>query len=263
MSIVVPIFLVISGILEFAANNGMHGCLLSERKKMEIFCENTRTTLPMDVSSELSWVSIDANSTDIEFTYKYKDEFFEGVKQVLTEDYINMFSKYQAELIKTNLVDVLHKEQDPLFVEIVSDDIYNVKFVYNTPADEYLYDIVIPNAELKQMNTDSTYRTSQESFLSLLDSFNKLLPIEYFEDCQLQKCSLSEDGTVLHYDLLLQGTNKKLLPVLTQKYLTDYMTDVIQYLTDAPFTIAKMNNLNLSFDFKADCSNSWSRSVQF
>lgn len=263
LSVVVPILLFISGIFEFALNGGEHGSLMSEREKIVLLCKNTQKALPMKVSDELTWVGIYADTNNIEYRYKYVSENYEAAKNMLTPNYLDMFSKFQTELIKTGLVEGLVNDEDPLFTMIATNDKYGVKYVYNSPSGEYLYDITISNAELKQIKADSTYRTSTETFQIFLDSFNKLLPIEYFEDCMLQKCSLSEDGTVLHYDLLLKGTNKRMLSVLTQKYITDYMTELMPYLSDAPFTMAKMNNLKLSFDFKVDCSTSWSKSVQF
>ncbi len=144
------------------------------------------------------------------------------------------------------------------FVEMAKE---NPECRLEDPEGEYAYEVNISNEELARFAEGEKYVTSTDDLKSLITAYNQMLPMDYFEGCQLMSCSLSKDGKTLRYKLQLFDMDMGSLAGVTSQSLKDYMMDMLPYMTDAPGVIARENDLKLSFDFTADCSDWWSSRV--
>ena len=257
LSLVLPFFLLLG---TFFAALG-RTLLTSDEEKIEYICENSRRQLPIKVSDELYWVNVSLDGQTVEYKYEYTESVFESIKSYNSDYVYEFLSDYQTELVKSQYDDLVYQKTDPLINIVAESDKYDLRFVYCSPEGEYAYEVNISNEELARFAEGEKYVTSTDDFKSLITAYNQMLPMDYFEGCQLMSCSLSKDGKTLRYKLQLLDMDMGSLAGVTSQSLKDYMMDMLPSMTDAPGVIARENDLKLSFDFTADCSDWWSSRV--
>ena len=261
LSIVVPIFFFITFFVELILQESGYNIFASNKQKIEQICTDTNELLPQTVGDGIVWVDMTLDGEDIVYTYEYTSDAYDNYLSYSNSDDYELLGYYQGELIKHEFVYSEDALADPIFALAIDSKKYDVKYVYCSPEGKTLYSATITNEEMCQIAENRTYSTSTETFTNLLNAYNKLLPVEYMEDCMLQKCYLSEDGTVLNYDLHLVNITYGDLTTLTQSYLKSYMLEIVPYLTDAPSVIARLEAKDLAFNFTAECSDWWNVNV--
>ena len=261
LSIVVPIFFIMTFFVELIFQESAYNIFASDKKKIEQLCTSTNELLPQTVGEGIVWVDMAFDGEEIVYTYEYTSDAYDNFLSYSSPDDYELLGYYQGELIKHEFVYSEDALADPIFALVVDSKKYVVKYVYCSPEGKTLYTTTITNEEMCQIAQTMTYSTSIETFTNILNAYNKLLPVEYLEDCILQKCYLSEDGTVLNYDLHLVNITYGDLTNLTQSYLKSYMLEIVPYFTDAPSVVARLNAMNLSFNFTAECSDWWNAKV--
>lgn len=261
LSIILPLLLYVGAIFEFAKDAYGFTVFSNDDTKIEQICKNTEANLPMKVSDELYWTDIIVDGKTVEFKYEYIDATYSNFQSSGSDAIYTLLTKYQTELVKFQYASLIYDNTDPLLAVITENGTYNLRFSYCSPDGEPLYCVNISNSEISQMAKDGIYATNSDSFTSLVDSYNAILPIEYFEECMLRKCFTSGDESTLHYDLRLVNMTMGDLSGLNQKYLKEYILELMPYFTDAPGVIARMNNMDISYDFTADCSEWWNSKV--
>jgi hypothetical protein len=261
LSIILPVLLYVGAVFEFAKSTNGFTVFSTDETKIEQICKNTDAELPMLVGDGLYWTDVTVEEQTVEFKYEYIDEAYQDFQSFNSDAIYALLSNYQTELVKFQYASLIYDNTDPLLAVITQNGTYNLRFSYCSPDGEPLYYVNISSSEISQMAKDGIYATNSDSFASLVDSYNAILPIEYFEECMLRKCFISEDESTLHYDLRLVNMTMGDLSGLNQKYLKEYILELMPYFTDAPGVIARINNMDISYDFSADCSDWWNSKV--
>lgn len=261
LSIVLPVLFFIGAVYEITVQSLGYSPFASGSKKIEQLCENTLSELPLVADDGCYWVDVQFDGKAVEYRYEYTAEAMQNFYMTESDDYWALLEKYVSERLKINIVGVVKDNMDIIVDEVIKSGIYDLRYLYCSPTGEKLFSVTLSNSELTNIAETGAYDTSTESMAALVESFNRFMPSEYFPDCILNECSLSDDGSVLHYDLELVNMNMGVLSGLTQDYLKTYMLEALPYFTDAPTTIARLNGLDISYDFTADCSGWWNVKV--
>ena len=246
---------------EFAFQEIGISLFTSEKTKITQYCENTSNMLPIQVSEEMNWTDLTFNGQTVEYTYEYLDEVYGLIEESASEELFTLMSRYQTELVKTSYADIITETADPLIDIVVNSKEYDLRFQYCSPKGEPLFCVTLSNEELKELDKAGIHTTSDESFESLIDAYNAMLPIEFVEDCLISKCSYSAKDKTLHYEMELVNSTMAQLSSLDQAYMKEVMMESMPYMTDAPGVIARLNGFTISFRFTADCSDWWESKV--
>jgi hypothetical protein len=261
LSIVVPVVLYVGAIFEIAKSTYGFTMFSSDKTKIEEICKNTKAELPLQTAEGLYWVDVTCDEQVVEYKYEYAEASYEELQSFGSDAIYKLLTNYQTELVKSQYAKIIKDKIDPLVGLVAENGTYDIRFKYCSPTGEHLYYVTILNHEIVEMAQEGTYTTDHDSYESLVDSYNEILPIEYFQDCILQSCSISNDPTTLHYELKLVNLTMGDLSGLNQKYLKEHMMGLIPYFTDAPGVVARMNNMDISYDFTAECSDWWNSKV--
>lgn len=256
LSIVVQLFVYIGDFMGTELNAAT--VMDSDEKRLKEICQETKKTLPRDIHEEFYWSDITLNGNAIEFIYVYN----EGMTPELGA-FAELMNKCRTEIAKESVWTL--RNQDQLFDILADTDKYGMRYKYFSPSGKLVLDIPVPNSEIKRILSQGGYTTRLSDFLSILESYNKILPmIEFFDGCKLCKCSLSKDGKTLHYDLKLYGGDTvDSLAELTPEHMRRQIMQVIlpNMLGDFAVDLAIRNQMNISFDHTSEDVSSWSLNV--
>ena len=229
----------------------------SDEKKLKEMCQELKKTLPRDISEDCSWSDVTLNDSAVEFIYVYND----GMTPEFGE-FAELQNKYRTEIAKEYVLAL--RNQEPLIDLLAETNKYGMRFKYFSPEGKLILDITVSNSEIKRLISQGEYSTRRSDFLSILESFNKLIPsIEFFNGCKLCKCTLSDDGKTLHIDLKLYGDTVETLAELTPKYMREQILHFVLpgMLGDIPVELAIRNKMNISFDHTSEDISSWRLNV--
>jgi len=256
LSLIIPIILYCGLILNLA--NESYGATLfsSDEKKIEAACKERQKEFPQEISEGLNWTDMFLDKENVVFVFKYTPEYdsnFTG----WTMDYSRLFGLCQKELTKAGNVG----SDDPLLGMCINSG-HGIFYDYQSSEGIDLYSFTLTPEDLKQLaQIDYTYSTSVDDLNRILDTYNLLLPIDYFDGGKLFRCSFNEN--TMHYDITLTDTDMSTLSQMGKTELKNFLiTYVLPYTSDAPFTLSQLNNYDLIFDFSADCSTWWNTSVK-
>ena len=256
LSILVQFFIYIGGfgITELHAATVID----SDEKMLKEICQNTRKVLPRDVNNEFYWTEMTVNGPAVEFKYVFK----EGMTPELGA-FAELMNKYRTEIAKESIW--TFRNQDKLFNILAETDKYGIRYKYFSPDGRLILDLSIPNSEIKRILSQGGYTTKRADFLSILESYNKIIPlIEFFDGCKLCKCSLSNDGKTIHYDLKLYGGDTaESLAELTPEHMRGQIMQVIlpNMLGDVVLDLAIRNQMNISFNHTSEDVSSWKQNI--
>ena len=256
LSIIVQIFLYIGNFMgtELHAASVMD----SDEKMLNEICQESRKTLPRNVNEEFYWTDMTVNGSAVEFKYVFK----EGMTPELGE-FAELINKYRTEIAKESTWEI--RNQDQLVNILANTDKYGMRYKYFSPEGKLVLDLSVPNSEIKRMISQGGYTTRRSDFLSILESYNKIIPlIEFFDGCKLCKCSLSKDGKTIHYDLKLYGGDTAgSLAELTPKHMRGQIMQVIlpNILGDVVVDLAIRNQMNISFNHTSEDVSSWKQNI--
>lgn len=260
LSLVIPVLLFIGAIFEGAIKTYGVTALSSPEQQVEAACKAKNTELPSEVSEGVEWTSMSVKNKELVLSYTFNEETSYQYEDV-SDDYVKLLSLYQKELGKAGIARMTY-DDDPLF-GLCSKAGYPIRYVYYTASGQEVISYSFDKEEYDELlSKDFTYSTSEEDFSNILDVFNSLMPIDYFEGCKLNECQLLDSGEGLRYKLELTDMDMSTLSGLSGKYIKDYMLSIMPYLTDAPFVLAVSNNKEIVYDFTADCSSWWKTSVR-
>lgn len=254
LSLVLPILLFIGGIVELYGRNG---AFASAEDQIEIVCKQNKASYPEDLGDGL--FTTDMRVSDKKLVMEY---MFQGVsKEAFSDSQLALMGFSGEEQMKMILPSLT--SEDPIFPLMVKAG-YDAEWRYNDEDGNFLYSVSVPNDLIASSLKDGySYKTPREVFDRILSAFSEELPYELEEDCKVRHIDLSDDGSTLHYDILLVNTNSSMLAGLTPSYLKEYFTELLPYIQDAPLTVAKANEKNISFDFHADSNPMWKMSARF
>ena len=256
LSILVQFFIYIGGfgITELHAATVID----SDEKMLKEICQNTRKVLPRDVNNEFYWTEMTVNGPAVEFKYVFN----EGMTPELGA-FAELMNKYRTEIAKESIW--TFRNQDKLFNILAETDKYGIRYKYFSPDGRLILDLSIPNSEIKRILSQGGYTTKRADFLSILESYNKIIPlIEFFDGCKLCKCSLSNDGKTIHYDLKLYGGDTvESLAELTPEHMRGQIMQVIlpNMLGDVVVDLAIRNQMNISFNHTSEDVSSWKQNI--
>ena len=256
LSIVVQIFVYIG---DFVGTE-LHAATVmdSDEKMLKEICKQQKETLPRNLNEEFYWADMRLNGDVVEFIYVYN----EGMTPELGE-LAELINKYRSEIAKETTWSV--RKQDQLINILADTNRYGIRYKYYSPDGKLVLDLLVPNSEIKRMMSQDGYTTRRSDFLSILESYNKIIHlIEFFDGCRLCKCSLSKDGKTLHYDLKLYGGDTaESLAELTPEHMREQIMQVIlpNMLGDFAVDLAIRNQMNISFDHTSEDVSSWSLNV--
>lgn len=230
----------------------------SDDKMLKEICEQQKETLPRNLNEEFYWADITLKGNTVEFIYVYN----EGMTPELGK-LAELLNKYRTEIAKLSSWAV--RDQDQLIDILANTDKYGIRYKYFSPDGKLVLDLLVPNSEIKRMISEGGYTTRQADFLSILESYNKIIPlIEFFDGCRLCKCSLSKDGRTIHYDLKLYGGGTaESLAELTPEHMRGQIMQVIlpNMLGDVVVDLAIRNQMNISFNHTSEDVSSWKLNV--
>ena len=256
LSIIVQVFLYIGDFMGTELNAAT--VMDSDEKMLKEICKQQKETLPRNLGEEFYWADMALNGNTIEFKYVYN----EGMTPELGE-FAELINKYRTEMAKETTWAI--RDQDQLINILANTDKYGMRYKYFSPEGKLVLDLSVPNSEIKRMMSQGGYTTRRSDFLSILESYNKIIHlIEFFDGCRLCKCSLSKDGKTLHYDLKLYGGDTaESLAELTPEHMRGQIMQVIlpNMLGDIAVDLAIRNQINISFDHTSEDVNSWSLNV--
>ena len=256
LSIVVQVFLYIGDFMGTELNAAT--VMDSDEKMLKEICKQQKETLPRNLGEEFYWADMTLNGNTIEFKYVYN----EGMTPELGE-FAELINKYRTEMAKETTWAI--RDQDQLINILANTDKYGMRYKYFSPEGKLVLDLSVPNSEIKRMISQGGYTTRRVDFLSILDSYNKIIPlIEFFDGCKLCKCSLSNDGKTIHYDLKLYGGDTaESLAELTPEHMRGQIMQVIlpNMLGDVVVDLAIRNQMNISFNHTSEDVSSWKLNV--
>ena len=256
LSIIVQVFLYIGDFMGTELNAAT--VMDSDEKMLKEICKQQKETLPRNLGEEFYWADMTLNGNTIEFKYVYN----EGMTPELGE-FAELINKYRTEMAKETTWAI--RDQDQLINILANTDKYGMRYKYFSPEGKLVLDLSVPNSEIKRMISQGEYTTRRVDFLSILDSYNKIIPlIEFFDGCKLCKCSLSNDGKTIHYDLKLYGGDTaESLAELTPEHMRGQIMQVIlpNMLGDVVVDLAIRNQMNISFNHTSEDVSSWKLNV--
>lgn len=256
LSIIVQVFLYIGDFMGTELNAAT--VMDSDEKMLKEICKQQKETLPRNLGEEFYWADMALNGNTIEFKYVYN----EGMTPELGE-FAELINKYRTEMAKETTWAI--RDQDQLINILANTDKYGMRYKYFSPEGKLVLDLSVPNSEIKRMISQGGYTTRWVDFLSILDSYNKIIPlIEFFDGCKLCKCSLSNDGKTIHYDLKLYGGDTaESLAELTPEHMRGQIMQVIlpNMLGDVVVDLAIRNQMNISFNHTSEDVSSWKLNV--
>ena len=175
---------------------------------------------------------------------------------------VELIQLYSEEELRNTLATLSH--EDAIF-SMLEKAGYGIDWRYLDKEGRSFYSVSIPSEDIvASQKPGYVYETSRESFDKIIDTYRKALPFDLFDDCQVRDIFLSDDGKILHYDLLLTDMTTSILAGITPSDLKDHMTELLPLMqTDVPLTVAEMNGKDISFDFHADCNRMWKMSARF
>ena len=256
LSIIVQVFLYIGDFMgtELKAATVMG----ADEKMLKEICQESRETLPRNLNEEFYWADITLNGDAVEFKYVFNDGMTPELGALA-----ELINKYRTEIVKESTLAV--RNQDQLIDILANTDKYGMRYKYFSPDGKLVLDLSIPNSEIKRMITQGRYTTRRSDFLSILESYNKIIPlIEFFDGCKLCKCSLSNDGKTIHYDLKLYGGDTvESLAELTPEHMRGQIMQVIlpNMLGDVVVDLAIRNQMNISFNHTSEDVSSWKQNI--
>ena len=256
LSIIVQVFLYIGDFMGTELNAAT--VMDSDEKMLKEICKQQKETLPRNLGEEFYWADMTLNGNTIEFKYVYN----EGMTPELGE-FAELINKYRTEMAKETTWAI--RDQDQLINILANTDKYGMRYKYFSPEGKLVLDLSVPNSEIKRMISQGGYTTRRVDFLSILDSYNKIIPlIEFFDGCKLCKCSLSNDGKTIHYDLKLYGGDTaESLAELTPEHMRGQIMQVIlpNMLGDVVVDLAIRNQMNISFNHTSEDVSSWKQNI--
>ena len=256
LSIIVQVFLYIGDFMGTELNAAT--VMDSDEKTLIKACQEQRKKLPRNLNDEFYWEDMILSGDAVEFKYVYND----GMTPELGE-FAELINKYRSEIAKEATWAV--RNQDQLINILANTDKYGIRYKYFSPDGKLVLDLLVPNSEIKRMISQGGYTTRRSDFLSILESYNKIIHlIEFFDGCRLCKCSLSKDGKTLHYDLKLYGGDTaESLAELTPEHMRGQIMQVIlpNMLGDVVVDLAIRNQMNISFDHTSEDVSSWKLNI--
>ena len=256
LSIIVQVFLYIGDFMGTELNAAT--VMDSDEKMLKEICKQQKETLPRNLGEEFYWADMALNGNTIEFKYVYN----EGMTPELGE-FAELINKFRTEMAKETTWAI--RDQDQLINILANTDKYGMRYKYFSPEGKLVLDLSVPNSEIKRMMSQGGYTTRRSDFLSILESYNKIIHlIEFFDGCRLCNCSLSKDGRTIHYDLRLYGGNTvESLAALTPEHMRGQIMQVIlpNMLGDIAVDLAIRNQMSISFNHTSEDVSSWSLNV--
>lgn len=256
LSIIVQVFLYIGDFMGTELNAAT--VMDSDEKMLKEICKQQKETLPRNLNEEFYWADMRLNGDVVEFIYVYN----EGMTPELGE-LAELINKYRSEIAKETTWAV--RKQDQLIDILADTNRYGIRYKYYSPDGKLVLDLLVPNSEIKRMISQGGYTTRRSDFLSILESYNKIIHlIEFFDGCRLCKCSLSNDGRTIHYDLKLYGGDTaESLAELTPEHMRGQIMQVIlpNMLGDFVVDLAIRNQMSISFNHTSEDVSSWSLNV--
>lgn len=256
LSIIVQVFLYIGDFMGTELNAAT--VMDSDEKKLKEICNKQKETLPRNLGEEFYWADMTLNGNTIEFKYVYN----EGMTPELGE-FAELINKYRTEMAKETTWAI--RDQDQLIDILADTNRYGIRYKYYSPDGKLVLDLLVPNSEIKRMISQGGYTTRRSDFISILESYNRIIHlIEFFDGCRLCKCSLSNDGRTIHYDLKLYGGDTaESLAELTPEHMRGQIMQVIlpNMLGDFVVDLAIRNQMSISFNHTSEDVSSWSLNV--
>ena len=256
LSIIVQVFLYIGDFMGTELNAAT--VRDSDEKTLIKACQEQRKELPRNINDGFYWEDMILSGDAVEFKYVYND----GMTPELGE-FAELINKYRSEIAKEATWAV--RNQDQLINILANTDKYGIRYKYFSPDGKLVLDLLVPNSEIKRMMSQDGYTTRRSDFISILESYNKIIHlIEFFDGCRLCKCSLSKDGKTLHYDLKLYGGDTaESLAELTPEHMRGQIMQVIlpNMLGDIAVDLAIRNQMSISFNHTSEDVSSWSLNV--
>lgn len=256
LSIIVQVFLFIGDFRGTELNAAT--VMDSDEKILKEICKQQKETLPRNLNEEFYWADMRLNGDVVEFIYVYN----EGMTPELGE-FAELINKYRSEIAKEYTWAV--RKQDQLIDILADTNRYGMRFKYYSPDGKLVLDLLVPNSEIKRMISQGGYTTRRSDFISILESYNKIIHlIEFFDGFRLCKCSLSKDGKTLHYDLKLYGGDTaEFLAELTPERMRGLIMQVVlpNMLGDCVVDLAIRNQMSISFNHTSEDVSSWSLNV--
>ena len=256
LSIIVQVFLYIGDFVGTELNAAT--VMDSDEKMLKEICKQQKETLPRNLNEEFYWADMRLNDDVVEFIYVYN----EGMTPELGE-LAELINKYRSEIAKETTWAV--RKQDQLIDILADTNRYGIRYKYYSPDGKLVLDLLVPNSEIKRMISQGGYTTRRSDFISILESYNRIIHlIEFFDGCRLCKCSLSNDGRTIHYDLKLYGGDTaESLAELTPEHMRGQIMQVIlpNMLGDFVVDLAIRNQMSISFNHTSEDVSSWSLNV--
>ena len=256
LSIIVQVFLYIGDFMGTELNAAT--VMDSDEKMLKEICRQQKETLPRNLGEEFYWADMTLNGNTIEFKYVYN----EGMTPELGE-FAELINKYRTEIAKETTWAI--RDQDQLIDILADTNRYGIRYKYYSPDGKLVLDLLVPNSEIKRMISQGGYTTRRSDFISILESYNRIIHlIEFFDGCRLCKCSLSNDGRTIHYDLKLYGGDTaESLAELTPEHMRGQIMQVIlpNMLGDFVVDLAIRNQMSISFNHTSEDVSSWSLNV--
>ena len=260
LSLVIPALLFIIAVFDAAMKEYGSTILSSLKQQLEAACQLRKAELPQELNEELIWTDMSIKGKALVIAYQYTDDASKKYEPVSPE-YRDLLSLYQKEIIKLVLSEN-SMDDDPAF-SLCEKLKYDIQYCASTSSGEEVYSFSLSPAEYTEILSDGyTYSLSNDDFQTILNAFNKLMPITYFEDCELNSCTLSENDGSVHYNLYLENLDMEFLSQLTTQDLKSFMLDMFPYFSDAPNVLAVTTNRDIVYDFTADCSSWWKMSAR-
>ena len=131
----------------------------------------------------------------------------------------------------------------------------NVAYRFNDAYSKTLYTITITPDEYNKVASERMYKCPVGVLQDLIYRCNQSLPDLWLGGAILNNICLGNGNTELIYEVQLPQMSIAELSSITSDNLTEYIEDNWEYLYDALFDLAIMNQMDICFDFKTYYGN--------
>lgn len=174
-----------------------------------------------------------------------------ALDMVLKSDFDDYVLKLYNKSLKYSEIKTILEEPDPditNFVNTCFDAGYNLKYIYLDDIQDVLYEYEISASDI-EFAKNNTIVCPKKDFISIIDEYNDILPIQYMGDATLVNISLSNDSTLTYSVNLPEMTRAELRQYIPFDYLKQYVNENWNALQDPIIQIAELNKIYISFDF--------------
>ena len=227
--------------------------VFSDESYIRLLLDGCNEGLPMTVDDDLVLEQVVCKDDNtIEYIYYIENECYSDSNVHYYQD-LAIWHKQQF------LFDLAKEPYDDPGLTAFIKEGCNVAYRFNDAYSKTLYTITITPDEFNKVASERMYKSPVGEFQGMISRYNQLLPDSWLGGTMLDNICLDNGNMELVYEIQLPDMSIAELSDITSDYLTEYIEENWEYLHDALFDLAMMNQMAICFDFKTYYGNKYTR----